>query len=173
MGPGHGNASGYPLRVAARATSGFGGQGGSSPAASGGAPYDVIQQPVRSKRRRLRQGGAGANGGGSIKLVVGGVMRVDGAVSANGDSATASERAAVPEAAFGSARKTTRAPVSSPPTAGPGSLRRAAAGAAAVSLVVYGVPLAGGALPRRQRLRNRWGGHDSPAGTATSRRANC
>lgn len=66
---------------------GYGGQGAGASAV--GMPYGVIQQPVElGSGGGAGYDGAGGAGGGSVKLVVGGNLRVDGAVSANGASAT-------------------------------------------------------------------------------------
>ena len=83
LGPGAGRSAGSP---ASGSGAGHGGYGGQSAALDGtGAPYDSIQQPVS-----LGSGGGnsytglGGAGGGSVKLVIGGNLRVDGTVSANG-----------------------------------------------------------------------------------------
>jgi hypothetical protein len=82
-GPGAGVAAGNP---ASGSGGGHGGCGGQSAALDGyGTVYDLITQPASlGSGGGLGNGGPGGAGGGSIKLVVGGTLRIDGAVSANG-----------------------------------------------------------------------------------------
>jgi hypothetical protein len=85
LGPGAGRSSGSPLSGSG---AGHGGYGGQSVALDGvGMSYDSIQQPVYlGSGGGVGYGGVGGAGGGHVKLVVGGNMRVDGTVSANGAS---------------------------------------------------------------------------------------
>jgi hypothetical protein len=88
VGTGHGNSSGSPQTGSGAGHGGSGGQGGSGSGVAGGTPYDVIQQPVMlGSGGGVGQGGVGAAGGGGINLVIGGTMRVDGAVTAHGADA--------------------------------------------------------------------------------------
>jgi len=80
---GAGSSSGSP---ASGSGAGHGGYGGQSAALhTGGSPYDVLQQPSQlGSGGGSGYGGLGGAGGGSIRLSVGGTLRVDGTVSANG-----------------------------------------------------------------------------------------
>ena len=67
---------------------GYGGLGGASATAPGGTNYGSAQQPVdRGSGGGFRSGTiyAGSEGGGAIRLNVGGVLTVDGQLSANGN----------------------------------------------------------------------------------------
>jgi len=89
LGPGHGNSSGTPMAGTGAGHGGFGGPCEAYVGTGGGVGYDSIQQPaLLGSGGGTGYGGLGGSGGGSIKLVVGGTLRVDGAVSANGASAT-------------------------------------------------------------------------------------
>ena len=82
-GDGAGQSAGSPLSGSG---AGHGGDGGQSAALGAtGTSYDSIQQPVNlgSGGGRGYEGVGGA-GGGSVRLVVGGNLRVEGMVSANG-----------------------------------------------------------------------------------------
>jgi hypothetical protein len=90
QGFGRGNGPGAGLSLNNKgAGGGYGGAGGaSSSGAAGGASYGSAAQPVD----RGSGGGAGANsvpggsdGGGAVRLTVGGVLNVDGSLSANGN----------------------------------------------------------------------------------------
>ncbi|MEI8042293.1 MAG: hypothetical protein WCL11_12855, partial [Verrucomicrobiota bacterium] len=83
LGPGAGRSAGSPLSGSG---AGHGGYGGSSVALDGtGSAYDALSQPsIPGSGGGAGSGGAGGAGGGSVKLVIGGNLRVDGAVSANG-----------------------------------------------------------------------------------------
>ena len=83
QGPGAGRFAGIP---ASGSGAGHGGYGGQSAGLDGtGTPYDSIQQPVLlGSGGGFGYGGVGGAGGGSVKLVVGGNLRVEGTVSANG-----------------------------------------------------------------------------------------
>ena len=88
LGLGHGNSGGNPLSGSGAGHGGFGGQSEAGGTAGGGISYDSIQQPVLlGSGGGSGYGGLGGVGGGSIKLIVGGTLRVDGAVSANGANA--------------------------------------------------------------------------------------
>ena len=82
-GPGAGRSVGSPLSGSG---AGHGGYGGQSVGLDGtGLTYDTIQQPTSQGSGGGRgYGGVGGAGGGSVKLVVGGTMRVDGSVTADG-----------------------------------------------------------------------------------------
>jgi hypothetical protein len=83
LGPGAGQSAGTPLNGSGAGHGGYGGQSGAL--AGVGMPNDSIQQPVLLGSGGGRGlGGMGGAGGGSVKLVIGGNLRVDGAVSANG-----------------------------------------------------------------------------------------
>jgi hypothetical protein len=86
-GAGAGRAAGNPLSGSG---AGHGGYGGQSAALGGtGVSYDSIQQPVAlGSGGGSGYSGVGGTGGGSVMLVVGGNLRVDGAVSANGANGT-------------------------------------------------------------------------------------
>jgi hypothetical protein len=88
-GSGAGPSAGSPLSGSG---AGHGGYGGQSVALDGtGLTYDSIQQPVSQGSGGGRgYGGAGGAGGGSVKLVVGGTLRVDGSVSADGANGVSS-----------------------------------------------------------------------------------
>ena len=83
LGPGAGRSAGNPMSGSG---AGHGGYGGQSAALDGaGMVYGVLAQPADLGSGGGRGlGGVGGAGGGSIKLVVGGNLRVDGTVSANG-----------------------------------------------------------------------------------------
>jgi hypothetical protein len=83
LGAGAGRSAGSPLSGSG---AGHGGYGGQSAALDGTGPaYGVLAQPVSlGSGGGAGYGGVGGAGGGSVKLVVGGNLRVDGAVSANG-----------------------------------------------------------------------------------------
>jgi hypothetical protein len=83
LGPGAGPSSGSPMSGSG---AGHGGYGGQSAALDGtGTVYGVLGQPADLGSGGGRGfGGVGGAGGGSIKLVVGGNLRIEGAVSANG-----------------------------------------------------------------------------------------
>jgi len=77
---------------ASGAGGGYGGNGGqSSSGAAGGTTYGDSTSPVDCGSgggdRTLNSGNWGGAGGGSIKLVVGGNVSVDGSITANGESA--------------------------------------------------------------------------------------
>jgi hypothetical protein len=83
LGYGAGRSSGSPLSGSGAGHGGYGGQSAGLGAA--GWVYDVLQQPVvLGSGGGSGYGGQGGAGGGYIKLAVGGVMRVDGIVTANG-----------------------------------------------------------------------------------------
>jgi hypothetical protein len=83
LGPGAGRSVGNPMSGSG---AGHGGYGGQSAALDGtGMVYGMLVQPADLGSGGGRGlGGVGGAGGGSIKLVVGGNLRVDGTVSANG-----------------------------------------------------------------------------------------
>ena len=83
LGSGAGTSSGTPLSGSG---AGHGGYGGKSAALDGsGISYDSISQPsALGSGGGAGYRGAGGAGGGSIKLVVGRAVRIDGIVSANG-----------------------------------------------------------------------------------------
>jgi hypothetical protein len=82
-GPGAGQSAGNPLSGSG---AGHGGYGGQSAALDGvGLANDSLWQPVSlGSGGGSGLGGAGGAGGGSVNLVIGGSLRVDGIVSANG-----------------------------------------------------------------------------------------
>ncbi|HVM50114.1 MAG TPA: carboxypeptidase-like regulatory domain-containing protein [Candidatus Acidoferrum sp.] len=85
IGPGAGSQAGSPLSGSGGGQGGTGGQ--SASLASGGFANDSLQQPTYlGSGGGSGSGGLGGTGGGSIKLVVGGTLRVDGTVSANGST---------------------------------------------------------------------------------------
>jgi hypothetical protein len=90
MGPGAGRIAGSPTSGSG---AGHGGYGGQSVALDGvGQTYGSLEQPVSlGSGGGTGRGGPGGIGGGSIQLVVGGTMRVDGTVSANGASAVSDD----------------------------------------------------------------------------------
>jgi hypothetical protein len=90
-GPGAGKSSGTPLSGSG---GGHGGNGGTSAALNtNGVSYDSIQQPSQlGSGGGASYAGVGGAGGGMITLVVGGTLRVDGSVTANGENAV-NERA--------------------------------------------------------------------------------
>ena len=80
---GAGSLSGSPVSGSGAGHGGYGGQNAALRA--GGSPYDVLQQPTKlGSGGGSGYGGLGGAGGGSIRLSVGGTLRVDGTVSANG-----------------------------------------------------------------------------------------
>jgi hypothetical protein len=85
-GPGAGTSSGNPLSGSGGS---HGGNGGTSAALNtNGVSYDSIQQPtLLGSGGGSGYAGEGGAGGGAIILVVGGTMRVDGSVTANGANA--------------------------------------------------------------------------------------
>jgi hypothetical protein len=90
FGPGAGKTAqtNYPATYSAGSGGGYGGFGGaSSSSAQGGAAYGSALGPSLGSG-----GGAGSGpggfGGGAVKLVVGGVLKLDGTISANGGNGT-------------------------------------------------------------------------------------
>jgi hypothetical protein len=84
-GPGAGAASNTPLSGSGAGHGGSGGQSAGTNAATSGMAYDSIQQPTWLGSGGGRSyAGVGGAGGGRITLVVGGTLRVDGGVTANG-----------------------------------------------------------------------------------------
>ena len=84
-GPGAGGAFGSPRSGSGAGHGGSGGQSAGANGTTGGVAYDSIQQPtLLGSGGGPGYAGVGGAGGGSIKLVVGGAMRVDGSVTANG-----------------------------------------------------------------------------------------
>jgi hypothetical protein len=85
-GPCAGTSSGNPLSGSGGS---HGGNGGTSAALNtNGVSYDSIQQPTMlGSGGGSGYAGVGGAGGGAITLVVGGTMRVDGNVTANGANA--------------------------------------------------------------------------------------
>jgi hypothetical protein len=83
LGPGAGVSSGIPMSGSG---AGHGGYGGQSAALGGtGTAYDVLAQPsLLGSGGGRGYGGVGGAGGGSVKLFVGGNLRIEGTVSANG-----------------------------------------------------------------------------------------
>ncbi len=83
QGPGAGTSTGSPVSGGG---GGHGGYGGQSAGIDGsGRANDGIAQPANlGSGGGTGLGGDGGSGGGSIKLTVGGTLRVDGMVSANG-----------------------------------------------------------------------------------------
>jgi hypothetical protein len=82
-GPGAGQSAG-----GSGSGAGYGGLGGASATAPGGTNYGSAQQPVdRGSGGGFGSGPlyGGSEGGGAIRLNVGGVLTVDGQLSANGD----------------------------------------------------------------------------------------
>ncbi|HOX55407.1 MAG TPA: hypothetical protein P5205_01285 [Candidatus Paceibacterota bacterium] len=83
MGPGAGRCAGSPPSGSGAGHGGYGAQ--SAALGDSGSTYDTIEQPTD-----LGSGGGcgytglGGAGGGKVRLVVGGTLRVDGSVSANG-----------------------------------------------------------------------------------------
>jgi len=97
--------------------------------------------------------GPGGTGGGKIKLTAGGIIRVDGAVTANGGNGF-NERSAADRAQHLSERpKLRRETVRSPPMAERGSRLKAAAAAAPDRPLVRHDPFC------RQHQRARWNGY--------------
>ena len=88
-GPGAGG-SGDTIRAGGGA--GYGGSGGSSYYAPGGSPYGSISEPSDlgsgGGHGRGTQWATGGAGGGAIRLMVGGTLSVDGALTANGKNGT-------------------------------------------------------------------------------------
>jgi hypothetical protein len=90
QGPGHGYSYGSPASGSGGGHGGFGGLSGATGGPGGGVAYDSIQLPAMlgsGGGGGVSGGSSGAAGGGSIKLIVGGVLRVDGMVSASGTNA--------------------------------------------------------------------------------------
>ena len=87
VGIGAGRSAGSPMSGSG---AGHGGLGGQSAALDGTGPsYDSIQAPaLPGSGGGNGYGGVGGIGGGRVKLVVGGNLRVDGSVSANGGNGT-------------------------------------------------------------------------------------
>lgn len=85
LGSGAGRSAGSPLSGSG---AGHGGYGAQSAAIDGsGLTYGSIQYPFSlGSGGGAGYGGAGGAGGGKVRLVVGGTLRVDGSVSANGAS---------------------------------------------------------------------------------------
>src|SRR6185369_806321 len=82
-GSGAGSSSGSPLGGGGGGNGGYGGLGASN--APGGAAFGSTLQPVDKGSGGGRgSGGPGGTGGGAINLQVGGVLRVDGIISARG-----------------------------------------------------------------------------------------
>ena len=82
LGAGAGRSSGSP---SSGSGAGYGGYGGQSAALDGyGSAYDVIQQPASlGSGGGGGYGGVGGTGGGAIKIVAGGTVRIDGSVTAD------------------------------------------------------------------------------------------
>ena len=77
QGPGAGRTAGSPFSGSGAGHGGYGGQSAGLDGA--GTPYDSIQQPVSlGSGGGPGYGGVGGAGGGSVKLVVGGNLRVEG-----------------------------------------------------------------------------------------------
>src|ERR1035437_9869791 len=86
-GPGAGRSAGNPLSGSGAGHGGYGGQSGALDGV--GMANDSIWQPVSlGSGGGSGLGGVGGTGGGSVNLVIGGNLRVDGTVSANGDNGT-------------------------------------------------------------------------------------
>lgn len=87
VGPGVGGSrsTNSPYFYVAGAGGGYGGFGGSSATfAPGGAGYGSIPNPTDNGSGGGAGAGPGGAGGGSVKLVIGGLLRVDGRIAANG-----------------------------------------------------------------------------------------
>jgi hypothetical protein len=87
FGPGHGRSAGNPPSGGG---GGYGGSGGLSASNGvGGSAYGLLLQPA-DKGSEGGSGplGLGGSGGGAVQLSVGGLLRVNGSISANGASAT-------------------------------------------------------------------------------------
>jgi len=86
-GPGNGGEAGSPLTGAG---AGYGGLGGmSSTNAIGGAAYGLFEQPTDlGSGGGVGYAGVGGAGGGAIKIVAGGVIIINGSVSADGADGT-------------------------------------------------------------------------------------
>lgn len=86
QGPGRGSTVGSPTSGGG---AGHGGNGGYGAGLDGiGAVYEPPQQPVDKGSGGGGLSGTGGSGGGSVKLIVGGALLVDGAITANGSDAT-------------------------------------------------------------------------------------
>ena len=90
LGSGPGAGIGGPTHSYVGSGAGYGGNGGASSVSPGGVTYGSAQQPVdRGSGGGYGSGGAsgGSEGGGAIRLTVGGVLTVNGQLSAGGDAA--------------------------------------------------------------------------------------
>src|ERR1017187_9555119 len=86
-GPGAGRSAGNPLSGSGAGHGGYGGQSGALDGV--GMANDSIWQPVSlGSGGGSGLGGVGGTGGGSVNLVIGGNLRVDGTVLANGANGT-------------------------------------------------------------------------------------
>ncbi len=87
LGPGSGFSQGSPASGSGAGHGGLGGPG-SSNATSGGVYGSILQPTAPGSTGGTGAGGAGGKGGGVVTLVVGGTLRVDGTISADGVNAT-------------------------------------------------------------------------------------
>lgn len=89
QGPGKGNSSGSPLPMSGSG-GGHGGYGGTNSAnAVGGMAYGSTETPTdKGSSGGNGWGGPGAIGGGAVRLTIGGALRVDGLIAADGGAAT-------------------------------------------------------------------------------------
>ncbi len=68
---------------------GYGGAGSDFGGATGGAAYGSLTAPLDlGSGGGLGNSGSGASGGGSIRLIVGGTLQMDGSLAANGNNVT-------------------------------------------------------------------------------------
>jgi hypothetical protein len=90
FGVGTGPGAGLSADSAVGSGAGYGGSGGASSLSPGGGTYGSAQQPVDRGSGGGRGSGeitGGSEGGGAIRLTVGGALTVDGRLSAGGDAA--------------------------------------------------------------------------------------
>jgi hypothetical protein len=90
FGLGTGPGAGLSMNSAVGSGAGYGGSGGASSLSPGGAIYGSAQQPVDRGSGGGRGSGVyagGSEGGGAVRLTVGGALTVNGRLSAEGDAA--------------------------------------------------------------------------------------
>ena len=87
FGSGDGQETGTPSSGGGGGYGGFGGMSSSN--APGGTVYGSTTEPMeKGSSGGTGTGGVGGNGGGAIRITVGGQLRVDGSISADGVNAT-------------------------------------------------------------------------------------
>ncbi|MCW5551443.1 MAG: hypothetical protein KIS67_04670 [Verrucomicrobiae bacterium] len=87
LGPGSGSSRGSPASGSGAGHGGLGGLG-SSNTTSGGVYGSILEPTALGSTGGTGAGGAGGKGGGVVRLVVGGTLRIDGSITANGANAT-------------------------------------------------------------------------------------